>query len=113
MSFEHEKREARRILEGIENGTMTPHESWALIQDADPTLVYFIITWLRSYYAGSPAADAVVGRVVALVKAYPEVQSMMRTGEADAIVDWFEDAYTYRDFTADQFVDVVVEKLEG
>ena len=113
MSFEHEKREARRILGGIENGTMTPRESWTLIQDADPTLVYFLITWLRARYARAPGAEAIIGRVVALVQAHPEVQQVMKTGEADAVVEWFEDSYDYSEFGSDEFVGMIVEKLEG
>lgn len=113
MSFEHEEREARRILEGIEYGTMTPRESWTLIQGADPTLVYFLITWLRTRYARDPAAEAVIGRIVALVQAHPEVQQIMKTGEDDPIVEWFEDSYGYKEMSADEFVRLVVEKLEG
>lgn len=114
MSFEHEKRQALRMLEGIENGTMTASESHGLLRDADPTLVYFIFTWLRAYYhAGHPAAEGVLGRVVEICSRYPDVTRAIKVGEDDSIVAWFEDEYDYRDFQAAAFVDLIVEKLEG
>ncbi len=113
MSFEHEKREAMRILKGIENATSTPLQSWTLIEDADPTLVYFIITWLRDRYSHDRAAEGVLGRVIELVNYRAEVGKIMKEGQEDSIVDWFEDAYQYRDFNAEDFIDLIVEKLEG
>ena len=113
MSYEHEQREARRILEGIENGSMTASESWTLIDQADPTLVYFIITWLRARYAHDPAAEGVMGRIIAIIEAHPEVTRIMKTGGDDSLVEWFEDIYQYRDLSSDEFIQIVVEKLEG
>ena len=113
MMFEHEQRQARRILHGIESGTMTPRESWTLIEEADPTLVYFLITWLRAKYAHGPASEAVTGRIVALMQAHPQVQNLMKAGQDDAIVEWFEDTYSYSELSSDDFVRMVVEKLEG
>ena len=42
MAFEQEQRAALRILEGIEEGTMSTNESYGLVEDADPALVYLI-----------------------------------------------------------------------
>ncbi len=114
MSFEHEKRQALHILSGIENGSMSASASFGLLRDADPTLVYFIFTWLRSYYhPRHPAAEGVLGRVVALLSAHPQIKSLITEGKRDALVEWFEDAYEYRDFDARAFIDLIVEKLEG
>ena len=38
---------------------------------------------------------------------------MAKDGKEDALVEWFEDAYGYRDLRAVEFIDLVVEKLEG
>jgi hypothetical protein len=38
---------------------------------------------------------------------------MAQNGKDDPLVEWFEDAYGYRDFRAAEFIDLVVEKLEG
>lgn len=113
MSFEHEQREARRILEGIEYGSMKTSQVWSLVEKADPTLVYFIITWLRSRYAQDPAAEGVLGRIVELTKAHPGLSRILKTGEKDSLVEWFEDTYQYRDLSSDEFIRIVVEKLES
>lgn len=114
MAFEHEQRQARRILDGIEQGSMTAAQSSQAIEGADPTLVYFIFSWLRSHYGpNNPAAEGVIGRLVEVCKQYPAVARMAKEGEADSLVAWFEDAYAYRDLDATAFIELVVEKLEG
>lgn len=113
MEFEHERREARRLLDGIENGTMTAAESWTAIGRAEPVLVYLIVTWLRVRYDNDPASDGVFGRLAAILQAYPAFAGIMKDGEADSLVEWFEDGYHYRDLSADEFLRIVVEKLES
>lgn len=113
MEFEHERREARRLLEGLENGTMTAAESWNLIDRAEPVLVYFIFTWLRTRYAHDPASDGVVGRIATVLRAYPRIVRIIDDGKADSLVEWFEDGYRYGDLSSDDFIRIVVEKLES
>jgi hypothetical protein len=38
---------------------------------------------------------------------------MARTGGDDPIVTWFEDTYEYRDVDRDEFISMIVDKLEG
>jgi hypothetical protein len=38
---------------------------------------------------------------------------MARLGEKDPIVVWFEETYEYRDFDRNEFISMIVEKLEG
>lgn len=84
------------------------------MEDADPTLVYFIFAWLRAWYPSShPASDGVLGRLSELCSQFPRAAKMAKEGGTDAVVAWFEDQYGYRDLRADEFVDVIVEKLEG
>lgn len=93
---------------------MSSSEAHDLIRDADPTLVYFIFTWLRErYHRGHPAAEAVLGRLAKICSEYPAVPAMVRAGAEDSIVAWFEDAYAYRDFDSRAFIELIVEKLEG
>ena len=113
MSLQQEQKAALRILEGIENGTMTAAESFALIEDADPALIYLILTWLRRRYAGHDNADAVVGRVVAISDRYPAVTAKMKEGQADPVVEWFEDGYSYRELGSKEFIELIIDKLEG
>lgn len=114
MAFAQEQRDALHLLHGIENGTLSAVDAAHLIDEADPALVYFIFTWLRSRYGGDhPAAEGVLGRLVELTAQHGSVQSKMREGKSDPIVTWFEDEYGYRDFGDVQFIALVIEKLEG
>ncbi len=114
MAFNREKAEAERLLGALENGTLGVTETFHLVEEADPTLVYFVFAWLRAHYPPShPASDAVLGRLGELCSRYPKAAQMARDGQGDALVAWFEDSYGYRDFRAAEFIDRVVEKLEG
>jgi len=113
MSFERQQAQALRILEGIEEGTMSAADSFALVEEADPTLIYLIFTYLRRRYADDPNADAVIGRLVAVVDKHPVVSKMMKEGQADPVVAWFEDEYKYTQLRPREFIEIIVEKLEG
>jgi hypothetical protein len=112
MSLEQHERDALRILEGIENGTMSAVESSGLIDDADPALVYLIVTWLRKNYAKHDNSDAVLGRL-AEISSRKSVADKVKEGQADPVVQWFEDAYSYRKLEAKEFISLIIEKLEG
>lgn len=114
MAFEHEQAHALRIIEGIEQGTMSASESYSLLRDADPTLVHFIMKWLRKrYHRDQPAAEAVIGRVIELCSLHPDILARAKEGQDDPVVSWFEDAYSYRKLEAAEFVALIIEKLEG
>jgi hypothetical protein len=114
MPFQQEKRNARRILAGLEDGTLRPAELRASVREADPTLIYFIVRWIRAHYpATHPAAEGVLGRLVELSADNPSLAAQLKEGGEDTIVDWFEDTYEYGDLPAGQFIDLIVEKLEG
>jgi hypothetical protein len=112
MALEQEQRAALRILEGIEEGTMSATDSFALVEAADPALVYLLFTWLRKRYADHPNSDAVIGRVVA-ISSRGSVPQMMKEGQADVVVQWFEESYSYRTLDKKEFIELIVEKLEG
>lgn len=113
MEFQQQTQAALRILEGIEQGTMSAADSARLVEDADPALVYLLFTWLRNRYRSSdPASDAVLGRLVA-VSNNAAVAAKMKAGQSDPVVEWFEDEYSYRDLGSREFVTLVVEKLES
>lgn len=112
MALEQEQRAALRILEGIEDGTMRATDSLALVEAADPALVYLIITWLRKRYSDHPNADAVLGRVAA-ISSRGATAKIMKQGQADPIARWFEDSYSYRTLEKQEFIELVIDKLEG
>jgi hypothetical protein len=113
MAFDQEKKDALRMLEGIELGTMTATESFALLDEADPTLVHFIFKWLRKRYRDHAAADGVLGRLREVCSEHRSLTRKAKEGEEDAVVGWFESTYVYKDLEAAEFIDIVVEKLEG
>ena len=114
MAFEQQQREALHLLHSIEGGTVATTEVARLLEEADPALVYLVLTWIRSRYAGDhPAAEGVIGRLVELTSRHPSIKGQMREGEADPVVAWFEEVHSYRDFDAASFVALIVEKLEG
>jgi hypothetical protein len=112
MALEQEQRAALHILEGIEEGTSSASESRELVEAADPALVYLIFTWLRKRYADDVNADAVLGRLLA-ISDHPKVRGLMKEGQGDAVVEWFEDGYSYRELAAKDFIELIIDKLEG
>ena len=114
MSFDYEKRCATRLLDAIENGSLPADQTLPLLTDADPALVYLIFAWLRvRYHPGHSASEGVLGRIVHLCTESPTVAHMAKKGEKDAIVMWFEETHEYRDFERNEFISMIVEKLEG
>ena len=112
MAYEQEQRAALRILEGIEEGTMSAADSFALVEDADPALVYLIFTWIRKRYADHANADAVIGRLLAISNR-GSVPAQMKEGQADPVARWFEESYSYKDLGSKEFIELIVDKLEG
>ena len=112
MALEQAQRAAHRILEGIEEGTLSTSDALSLVEEADPALIYLLFTWLRKRYADHDNADAVIGRLVA-VSGRGAVAKMMKEGQADPVSRWFEETYSYRKLEASEFIELIVEKLEG
>lgn len=113
MSFEKEKEVALRLLQGIELGTMTTEESHVLLKEADPTLVYFVFKWLRKRYRDHESAPLVMGRLNEIRNTYRSITRKAKSAEDDPLVAWFEGSHVYKDLEGPEFIDLVVEKLEG
>lgn len=111
--FEPEKRAAMRLLQSIEDNTLSEDDIRHLIEGADPALVYLVFGWLRHrYHGGHSASEGVLGRIVGLCR-HPSVAKKAVAGEKDAIAQWFEETHEYGDFRRGEFIDLIVEKLEG
>ena len=114
MAFEQQKQDARSILSGLEDGTSNAKRIFDLVREADPTLVYFLFAWLRAHYPSThPSGDGVLGRLAELCTEHPRAARMARDGEADSIVAWFEEGHSYHDYTGPEFIELIVDKLEG
>lgn len=91
---------------------MSTADSLGLVEKTDPALVYLLFTWLRKRYAEHANSDAVLGRLLEVSKR-GAVAEKMKEGQGDPIVEWFEDGYSYRELGAQEFVALVVDKLES
>ena len=112
MALEQEQRAALHILDSIEGGTMSATELFTLVDDADPALLYLIITWLRKHYNDHVNADVIGGRLVEL-SSKGSIAAKMKQGQADPVVQWFEENYSYRKLEKTDFIELIIEKLEG
>ncbi len=112
--FEEEKRVAFAMLSGIELGLMDPEETYELMKDADSTLVYFIFKWLKKHYHRDHDDHEVMRRrVKSVTNQYRALTRKAKSGEADPIVEWFEGTHKYRELSSEDFIDIIVDKLEG
>lgn len=92
---------------------MSSDESYQELREADPALVHFIFRWLRKRYRDHPAAEGVLGRLAEVCNAHRDLTRHAKAGQDDPVVHWFEGAYKYKDLEAAEFIDIIVEKLEG
>ncbi len=116
MSVDFEKRESLRILEGLENGTMSTADAYNALEKRDPLVVYFIIRYLREKYPASNSSSAGVnGRLVELTSTYSNIVATAKKGEKDPIREWFDDTYGLGEFysKAGELIDLIIEKIES
>jgi hypothetical protein len=107
---------ALRLLAGLEEGGMPASEAAIAAEDLDPVLVYFIVHFLRAVYpASSPAAHAVLQRVVDLTSSYPDIVRKSKAGEVDPVAMWFASEHSVADFRGRgaELIEMIVDKLEG
>ena len=114
MEFELEKLEALTILLGIVQGTMTTDESFAMLDKCDPTLVYFILKYIKKHYhRDHDDYDMVRPRLSELKNSHRSITRKSKSGEDDPVVEWFEGTHRYSELTPEVFIDLIIEKLEG
>ena len=108
--------EATRMLDGVEAGNMPSADAFNIADKLDPTIVYFIIRFLREKYPPSdPAAQGVTERLVELSSTYDSIVKACKEGENDPVTEWFNDTYNMREWfdKPNEFVELIVEKIEG
>jgi hypothetical protein len=116
MSGSTDKKDAVRLLRGLEDGKMTTSEAGMLADELDPVLVYCILRYLREVYpASNPAASGVLDRVVALTENNPQLVTKSKEGERDSVSEWFSSEHSFTDFRGrgDEMVELMVDKLES
>ncbi|MGB1013910.1 MAG: hypothetical protein ACPG4T_07245 [Nannocystaceae bacterium] len=114
MEFEAEKLQALSILKGIVEGTMTTQECFDLLDPADPTLVYFIFKYIKKHYhRDHDEFEVVRPRLKDIKNSHRSLTRKAKSGEDDPVVGWFEGSHRYSEMTPEDFVDVIIDKLEG
>ena len=53
-----------------------------------------------------------IGRLVEL-SSRGSIAAKMKEGQADPVVQWFEESYSYRKLESKDFIELIIEKLEG
>lgn len=92
---------------------MTAEESHARLVEADPVLVYFIFKWLRKRYRDHDLRHEVMARLNEIRNTHRSITRTAKSAEDDPIIGWFQGEYEYADLSAQEFIDVVVDKLES
>jgi hypothetical protein len=116
VSASDEKRDALRVLAGLEGGGMSATDAAVIAEDLDPVLIYVIVTFLREVYpASDPAASSVLERVVQMTSRSPALVRKHKEGEQDPVSRWFESEYAYDDFRrrGSELVELIADKLES
>lgn len=116
MGVTDQRREAIRLLEGLESGRLSPAEAAVVAEALDPVLIYAIVTFLRRVHpASDPAASGVLERVVRWTSRSPAAVRKHREGGRDPVARWFESQYSYEDFRGrgSALLELIADKLES
>lgn len=116
MEPTEEKRDALRLLAGLEGGTVSPTDAAFIAEKIDPVYVYTIVSFLRAVYpATDPAANSVLDRVVQLTSSGPKLVKKHKDGEEDPVSRWFESDHSYGDFRGrgSDLVELIYDKIES
>lgn len=116
MSAADEKRDALRLLAGLEKGDVPFADLPVLVEQLDPVLVHVVFSFVRAVHpASDPAASAILERLVRLSSASAEAVRKNREGARDPIARWVESEHDYRAFKGRgaDLIDLVVDKLDS
>ena len=116
MSPSDEKRDALRVLAGLEGGGISAADLAVLAERLDPVLVYVIVTFLRRIYPASDSvSSSVLERVVQLMSRNPAVVRKYGEGQRDPVSRWFESEQSYDDFRGrgSELVEKIADKLDS
>ncbi len=116
MEADTEKRDALRLLAGLEDGVSSVADAYSASQNIDPVLSYIIVSYLRGCYpASDPAASSILERVVRMTSTYPAFVAQCRQGERDPIAQWFEQEHEYREYRGrgEAVIALVLDKINS
>jgi hypothetical protein len=116
MSGAHEMNQAKYLLSGLENGTLSSSKAYTIAAELDPVLIYFTIRFLRENYPTShPDGQGVMERLLELTSIHPELVTKSKKGEKDPIREWFDDTHSISEFRnrAEEFIEFIYEKIDG
>jgi hypothetical protein len=104
------KSEAESFLNGVIEAKLEPQKAYAIIEEMEDVLVYLLMQYLREKHAHD---HGVLERLLHLTQHFPDLIMKCKRGEKDSLVEWFKDTYNPRSLGVEEFVEIVVEKLEG
>lgn len=115
MDITTQIKETNRLLIGLEDGVLDANDSYLIAEKLDPVLVALVVKFLRKKYKGRPEESGIITRILEVSKVYSEFVKKIQEGESDPIYEWFEETYDFKTYyqKPEEFIEVIVEKLEG
>lgn len=114
--MDYEKKESLRLLSGLESGSLTTSDAFAIAEKRDPLIIYFVLRYLREKYPPSiPASAGVVGRVLELTKTYDSLVKKSKQGENDSLKQWFDETYDLKSYFSqpEKLIETLIDKIES
>ena len=107
---------AKNWLNGIEDGSLHLSDAFHQASEMDATLVFLMTRYLREKHKTNDTVSArVLARLVELSSMYPAFVKQCKSGEKDAIAEWFTDSYKFSEYfkNPEEFIRLIVEKLDS
>lgn len=114
--MDYEKKESLRLLSGLESGSLSTADAFAIADKRDPLIVYYVLRYLREKYpAAAPASAGVVNRLLELTKTYDKVVKKAKQGESDSLRQWFDETYDLKSYFGqpEKLVETLIDKIES
>lgn len=104
-----------RVLKAIDEGGLPPADVYAIVRDFDPLYTYFLMRYLREKNPINEYSSGGGERLLALVGTYDDLGKLLKSPPKDSLIEWFDDSHSMQEFfnDPDQFVQLIVDKLEG
>tara|TARA_B100001094_G_scaffold285266_1_gene299306 strand:+ start:87 stop:398 length:312 start_codon:yes stop_codon:yes gene_type:complete len=103
-------------MEGLENGTLHTAEAFAIAEELDDLLIYFILRFLREkYHSNTPEGPGVMARILDLSQNHPSIVQKSQMGEKDILREWFDETFNMQEFFPDpeKLLHTIIDKIEG
>ena len=109
------KREVLRFLLAIEEGGLPLDDCYQMLEKMDPLLAHFLLRYLREKFPAKGSATGAADRLLQLLQHHPDAAKLAAPPRDEPMIEWFDDTHSMGEFFGEprQFVDTIVDKLEG